>query len=385
MKNIIKTIILAFCLIVVGSCSEEADPKVSANGFVLRATSTAPVVLTPQTDANLITTLSWDKSDNGVGASVATYKVEVAESGTNFADAVTANGGNNVTSADRSYELKAGELNTLINQLPGYQCGVAMDIDIRVKSSLGAGMYNEFVQYSTNVITITVTPYSSSLPTMALSASGVIDASTPKMATSGILNTDYEGYMYLTPGTYKFYKPDSCGDYTSAQVYGDDGSGAFSNLVVDGAGYVVTTAGYYLVRANLPDGSGDLTYSVRPVVWNIFGTGKTVLQLANVPMTYDPADGLLKVTVTLKNGYGFKFRATGNQILLGKYQAASPGTSDFGGPLLSYVPNTTTLASLPTNELAVPGLRNPPTTASYDIVLDLRKPRDYSYTITATP
>jgi hypothetical protein len=381
MKNILKTILFAFCLITVGSCEDEIDPKVSANGFALRASSVAPVVLTPQTDSNAVTTLSWDKSDNGVGASVATYKVEIAESGTNFANAVLANSGNDIAT-DRSYTLKAGELNTLINQLPNFQCGVAMSIDIRVKSTLGAGFYNAFVQYSTNVITLSATPYSSTLPVMAVSATGTVDAATPRLAASGVLNTDYEGYMYLTPGTYKFYKPNACGDFTGAQVYGDDGSGALSTLVADGAGYVVATAGYYLVRVNLPDAAGDLTYSVRPIVWNIFGTSKQNFQLVNTPLTYDQAEGVWKATVNLNKGYGFKFRATGNQILLGKYLTTSVGTPNYGGTDLSYVPNTTTLASLPTNELALPGLRNPITLASFTIVLDLRKPRDYKYSIT---
>lgn len=383
MKNIFKTVIALFLISGVISCSDQdKDPVAQANGFTLNTPEQGTqFVLTPTDAANELLTLTWGESNNGV-ASVSDYTIEIAKSGTNFANPVNA-----VLDADvitnRTYSWTVGYLNELINQV-GFTPCQSVDIDVRVKSTLGLVPAKAFVQYS-NVVTLNVTPYLTDLPLMAFSSSNVITASTGKMAASGILNTDYEGYMYLEPGTYKFYKASSCNLFDSPTVYGDDGSGAFSNLVVNGAGYVVATAGLYLVRANLPDASGDLTYSVRPVTWNVFGTGKSVLQLANVPMTYDPADGLLKLTITLKNGYGFKFRATGNQILLGKYQAASPGTSDFGGPLLSYVPNTTTLASLPTNELAVPGLRNPPTTASYDIVLDLRKPRDYSYTITATP
>ncbi|HMI07582.1 MAG TPA: SusE domain-containing protein, partial [Flavobacterium sp.] len=90
MKNILKTIIFAFALIAFGSCEHDADPIVSANGFTLRtAESLSPVVLIPQNDANTVATLQWDKSDNGGFTSVSQYKVEVAESGTNFAAAIT--------------------------------------------------------------------------------------------------------------------------------------------------------------------------------------------------------------------------------------------------------------------------------------------------------
>jgi len=382
MKNIYKIIGPFLLLLVFGACTEnDKDPIASANGLLLNQPEAGNTfVLTPQTaDVDLVT-FTWNKSNNAVSA-VPKYTIEIAKSGTSFASPLEAVADTDILTTE-SYTWKSGYLNSLLNQI-GFDPCSSVDIDVRIKSTLGIVDGNALVQYS-NPVTLQVTPYLLDLPLMAFSSSDVITESTGKMAASGILNTDYEGYMYLEPGTYKFYKASSCNLFDSATVYGDDNSGAFSNLVLNGDGYVVATAGLYLVRANLP-ASGDLTYSVRPVAWNVFGTGKSVLQLANVPMTYDPADGLLKLTITLKNGYGFKFRATGNQILLGKYQAASPGTSDFGGPLLSYVANTTTLASLPTNELAVPGLRNPPSTTSYDIVLDLRKPRDYTYSITATP
>lgn len=382
MKNTFKIITALFLVSVLGSCSDQdKDPVAQANGFTLNMpTAGTNFTLSPANANDPLLTLTWDVSNNGT-PSVSQYTIEIAQSGTNFANPINAVIDSDVIN-DRTYTWTVGYLNSLLNQIGFTPCG-SLDVDVRVKSTLGDVPSKAFVQYS-NVVKLTVTPYTSELPLMAFSSSDVIDASTGKLAASGLLNTDYEGYMYLQPGTYKFYKASVCNLFDSPTVYGDDGSGALSILVPNGAGYVVSTPGYYLVRADLP-ATGDLTYSVRPIIWNVFGTAKTALQLVNVPMNYDLADGLLKVTISLKNGYGFKFRATGNQLLLGKYQDASPGTSIFGGPLLSYVPNTTTLASLSTNELVVPGLRNPPVTSSFDIVLDLRKPRDYSYSITPAP
>jgi hypothetical protein len=382
MKNFLKTIFFAFLVIAIGSCEEDIDPKVSANGFALRAPSAvSPLVLSPQNDNNEVVALEWDKSNNGVGASVSTYKIEVAESGTDFANAVTANAGNDVTTADRTYVLKVGELNTLVNQLPGYQCGVPMDVDIRVKSTLGGTFYNSFVQYSTNVITVNVTPYSSALPTLAFSSTGVIDDSTPRLAASGVLNTDYEGYMWLTPGLYKFYMPNACGGFDAPTVYGDDGSGAFSTLAINGSGYQVITAGFFLVRANTAtSGVGALSYSVRPTTWNLFGAAKPTFPQANSAMTYDQTTKLWKITITLSQGYEFKFRSNGTgsaALILGKYNAASIGTSAYGGPILTYAPSASG------SDLNVPGSKtNPRTNVSYDVTLDLNSPRNYNYTIT---
>jgi hypothetical protein len=380
MKNFLKTIIFAFLIIAIGSCEEDIDPKVSANGFALRAPD-APgsIVLQPTNDADVVATLNWDKSDNGGMTSVSTYKVEVAVSGTNFANAVTANLGNDVTTADRTYVLTAGELNTLVNQLPGYACGVPMDIDIKVKSTLGAGFYNAFTQYSTNAITINVTPYSSALPTIAFSSDGIAtDAN--KMASSGVLRLDYEGYMYLTPGLYKFYKPDACGNYTTPTIYGDDNGGSFNTLVANGSGYQVITAGFYLVKADL----GTSAYSVRPIIWNLYGSGKQTFPAANSVMAYDQTANLWKITLNLANGYGFKFRSNGtgaNVLTLVKYIPASVNTSNYGGTELSYVLPGGLITD---NELVVPGVKtNPKTYVSYDIVLDLSSPRNYKYTITA--
>jgi starch-binding outer membrane protein SusE/F len=378
MKRILKTIFFAICLIAFVSCEDDIDPKVSTQGFVLRAVDSAsPLVLTPQNNANNVVTLQWDKSDNGGFSAVSTYIVEVAESGTNFAGAVSANAGNNITTADRSYILTVGELNTLINSLPGYQCGQPMDVDIRVKSTLGAGMYNQFVQYSSNVVTVNVTPYSSALPTLAFSATGTIAADTPKLAASSVLNTDYEGYMWLTPGSYKFYQPTSCGDFGSPVVFGDDDSGSFNTLTPNGSGYTVLVAGYYLVKANLSTaGPLAMTYSVRPTTWNLFGAAKQFFPQANSAMTYDQASGLWKVTITLAEGYEFRFRSNSNTFILGKFKDTSVNPSEYAGPILSY--NGT--------DLNVPGAKSSPRTyKSYLVALDLSRPRDYSYTITENP
>ncbi|HPJ10363.1 MAG TPA: SusE domain-containing protein, partial [Flavobacterium sp.] len=203
MKNIFKTVIALFLISGVISCSDQdKDPVAQANGFTLNTPEQGTqFVLTPTDAANELLTLTWGESNNGV-ASVSDYTIEIAKSGTNFANPVNA-----VLDADvitnRTYSWTVGYLNELINQV-GFTPCQSVDIDVRVKSTLGLVPAKAFVQYS-NVVTLNVTPYLTDLPLMAFSSSNVITASTGKMAASGILNTDYEGYMYLEPGTYKFY------------------------------------------------------------------------------------------------------------------------------------------------------------------------------------
>jgi len=386
MKNISKIISAFILLFGIASCTEnDKDPIVSPNGFTLQEpASGSSYVLLPQNSADDLLTLKWDPSNNGV-ASVSTYTIEIAKSGTNFANPLTAVRTTDIAPTG-TYTWTVGYLNSLLTDL-GFSPCETLDIDIRVKSTLGIVDNNSLIQYS-NIRTIHVTPYLTDLPLMAFSSDGVITAATPKLASSGVLKTDYEGYMWLTPGFYKFYKPDNtCNLFDSTVVYGDDGSGSYNALVLNGAGYEVTTAGFYLVRAD----TSTNAYSVRPTTWGIFGTAKSTGFLANTPLTYDPVSKLWKTAapVSLTPGYGFKFRSNGsgsNIFVLGKFIPNQEEPVSYAGPILSYVPNTTTAPLLSQNELPVPGLRpNPRVNSNFEITLDLNSPRNYSYTITQIP
>jgi hypothetical protein len=371
MKNIFKTIIFAFCLILAASCSNEGDhTKVVANGFALRATTNnSPVVLLPQNNSDPVVTLEWDKSDNGT-SSVSTYIVEIADHlvDPNFTNPKRANLGNNVvvTNELRSYTIKVGELNTLINQLPGFVCGQPITVDIRVKSSLGAGYYNSFVQYSSNVITVNVTPYSSVLPTMSFATTAQIGALPQNMAASGVGATDYEGYIRLTPGVYNFYKPDACNGYSSPTMYGDDDSGSFNTLAVGGTGYTVVTTGNFRVIADTTTG----LYSVIPITsWGVIGTAKVAFpgSSTNPAMAYDAVNNIYysALPMNLHGGKTFRFRGN-NIIVLAKFDPTKTGVL-YGGPEMSY--NGV--------DILVPGI----TDQLYDITLDLSSPRNYKYTL----
>lgn len=379
MKNIFKFSISLLALFILGSCTNDKDTVPSAKGFELRAPGLVPtVVLSPANNADVVANLEWDRSDNGV-SSVSTYKVQIAQSGTNFAVAATANAGNDilVTPESRTYTINVLELNNLLGQLPGVHCGQATNIDVRIVSSLGNSGVNPFIQYSSNVITLNVTPYSNELPALAFSSSSDY-ANAAKLRASSVLNSDdYEGYMYLEPGTYKFYQPNSCNEFGAPTVYGIN-AGA---LVLDGAnGYTVATAGHYFIRVNLSasasatTGVPSMSYTITPYTsFGIFGAAKGPPTGVNKAMTYDETSKTWKLTFDLFKGRKFKFRsvATATPVTI-------LGTTSVPNALIEYT------STAVTGDIRVPGTDDA-TKQKYDIVLDVSNPRAYTYTLTLNP
>jgi hypothetical protein len=367
MKNILrKSIFLSLLLAMVACEDSDKDPVTTANGFALNTPDTGTdYTLTPQNANNDLLTLTWGKSNNGP-ASVSAYSIEIAESGTNFANPIVANDIANPI-VGQTYTWKVGYFNTLLNQI-GFGPCESLNVDVRVKSTLGLVPNKAFIQYS-SILTLNVTPYATELPLMAFSSSATITDATPIMAASSLLTSDYEGYMWLSVGSYKFYKANSCNLFDNPVVFGDDGLGSFNTLQVDGAGYDVLVAGYYLVKADL----SAMTYSVRPTTWNLFGAAKPFFAQANSVMTYDQAAQVWKITITLSEGYEFKFRSNANTFVLGAFKPASINTPEYGGPVLTY-------NGL---DLKVPGSRVVPrVNKSFTVTLDLKQPRNYNYTIT---
>jgi len=364
MKNILKTTILAFFLIAVASCETDTHLVASANGFKINTPIAGTAyVLKPDDATKVAITLNWEKASD---SSIPTYSIEIAKGGTNFAKPIIA-----VKSTDQpptgTYTWTTEYLNSLLTA-PDFLPCVQSDVDIRIKSTVGEKA-NAFTKYS-DVITIKVTPYLKGLPTVAFTLDGQSPALAPKMAASGILssNTDYEGYMWLEPGSYKFYTS-QCGVFqTSNPYYSVNGTGS---LVLNGtSGYSVTTAGYYYVKADTA--TAKMSYSVTLITaWGIIGNAKTSGTTNSLPaMIYDPVSKKWKtvVNIRLKGGFPFKFRANNaDAINLGEGNAGE-GNPDFAGTTMKYNGPSFTVP-------VIPGVA----INSYEVTLDLSNPRNYSY------
>jgi hypothetical protein len=379
MKNIIKTMFFAFLIITISSCENDKEPIVSANSFQLRTLeSVSSFVLLPQDNENTVLTFEWDKVNNGVATQDSNYLLEVAKSGTNFSELIVANDDEFILT-DRTYILKVAELNSLL-AAAGFQCGVSTPVDVRIKSVLGNRVGNPFIQYS-NVITINVTPYSSKTPELAFVTAASEIAASSKMLSKGILNSEFEGYFYLQPGSYKFYQPSACGDFASATAIG----GTAGTLDDDSAAPSITvaTAGYYLVKANIDAN----TYSVSQYnYFGIYGKAKSTLLFLNaIAFTDDDHDNVWTLTVDLFKGRKFKLKSN-------YWTTALTGTPPFvpsSAPIISALGKSSTAGQLVSVDpdlnvtdglITVPGTDDG-TKVTCVITIDVRNSRDYKYTL----
>jgi hypothetical protein len=354
MKKIFKLSSLALLMFLGVSCSEDDQMIATPSGGpeLLNPESGAAYVLSPENASSDLVTLVWDHADYSV-QTVVNYELEVALSGSDFASPISAG-----TTVNRYYTWKVEDLNN-VAVAAGLSPFTAGDIDVRLKSTLGS---NQGMSAYSNVITLTITPYSTDLPKLAVPGNhqGWSDAnnfeSAPRIAASAYGATDYEGYLWLD-GEFKFLAPNGSGAFAWGNTdWGDDGS--FSDvLVVTGESNCNATSGFYRVRAN----TGTLTYSAAAVSWGIIGAATPTGWDSDTDLTYNPTTKKLEIaSIALVPG-AFKFRgnnAWSNGFDLGTVNAdgylVDGGDLTFSGPA-----------------------------GNYKVILDLSNPRRYTYTLIA--
>jgi hypothetical protein len=361
MKKILKLSTLALLLIAGVSCENDDQKMASPSGGpeLLTPLDGSSYVLDPAAGTNEVTTLVWNHADYSVQTEV-NYDVEVTLAGTDFATTVA--GG---STTNRFVVWSHEALNTVALEagLTPYTAG---DLEVRIKSSLGSNA--EMVAYS-NVITITITPYTTDLPKIAVPGNhqGWSPPTAPLMASSGFGQTNFEGYISLD-GEFKFLRPKADGTFDwdgDSADWGDDGT--FSGVLLNtGETNCTATAGYYWVKAN----TATLTYSITPITtWGIIGSATPGGWDSSTPMTYNPTTKKWSIVVTLVDGE-YKFRsnniwnAGSVQYNLGGFQADKVG-DDYAGESMSYG-----------------GANLVVTAGTYLVELDLSNPRAYTYTLT---
>lgn len=353
MKNILKITSFAFLLISLAACTDSIDPIVAANGLKLNSIApSGPFVLSPLDGDNVLTTLTWDAADNGVDTASPKYTVEIAKAGTNFEKPIVAN----TPLTDLKVVWQEGYINSLLLN-NGFVPDAAVDLDIRVKAVLGANV-NTFMQYS-NTTTMKVTPFAQ--VTLAFTKNGDNPANAPKMISSGLYTSDCEGYAWLEVGSYKFYTAVGGAFQSSNPFYGDNGSGA---LMLNGAAINVTTAGFYMIKADIS--KSPMTYSVTASEWGIFGPAKPFPTGINRKMNYNTTTKKWELTIVLNGGRSLKFRNTTSTLILGGFDATKVGV-DYAGKSMSYNGQDIFLAGT--------------TPLTYIVTLDLNTPRSYTYTL----
>ena len=365
MKKLVKSILVLSLLSGLTSCTDEKDLKVVApqneSAFkIVTPTTGDAITLSPSNPTNPGLVLTWNGADYTTPTAI-NYTVQVASNGTNFATPTDL-----VSTGNKNVTVITSQLNDAVVAAGGIPFS-PNPIDIRIKATVGTT--GAQATYS-NVVTYTVTPYSTSLPKLGVPGAHQNwtpsnAATLPLLASSAYgVTSDYEGYAWLT-GEYKFLTPKQNGSFDwGTPDYGDASS---SPLAAGGAlveqnetNCKVTTPGYYWIKANLAtSGAGSLTYSATPANWAIIGNGTPTGWGAETPMTYNPTTKKWTVTVMLSAqsapSNGMKFRAGAWTLNYG--DTGADGKLDFDGT------NISTPAGMHT------------------ITLDMSNPRNYTYSI----
>jgi hypothetical protein len=394
MKNTLKLTFFTILLILLSSCTNDKDPLTSLNGFELRdvSESPSPAVLLNANAAQTYKKLEWDRADYGVSTS-ATYTISVTDhdKDPNFLNPVESSLEVDPNPDARKATLTVKGFNDLISKLTTFNCGV-MNIDIRVKSTIGSST-NKQVQY-TEPKTVSVVGYSTTPRVLAFVKDSQSPSNAPKIISSNFDKLDdFQGYIYLEAGNYKFYEPDGCGSYEGAKVYGTSSGDA----IVEGSeanSINVTTSGHYFVTVNLnTEGTGARTFKLSYYkAFGIFGTAiRTVGSVNMVPMTDDNNTNVWKLTIELFKGRLFKFKSSDWTAALTGTPPSVPSASStiittLGGggfPITSGVESSLFDfgTNLPGKDIKVPG-DNDGTKQKYDVVIDVSKPRNYTCKLT---
>jgi hypothetical protein len=287
-------------LFIFTSCEDSVGPVLSTD-IQAPSFSNAPsgesFVLTEETSDEVAFELEWRKPGVGFRAA-ATYTIEMAESGTEFADP-----SNLAQTTNNSLTMTVGQLNNRM-LATGFPANVETEIDIRVKAEIN----DEVEILYSSPVSFAVTPYFVDVnypeiyvPGGYQSASGYGNDWTPEDApplTSIEDNERYEGYVYMANAANEFkFTPERNWDVD----YGDNG--ADGSLELQGANIALPDAGYYKMNVNM----NTLTYSILNTDWGLIGDA-TGSWDNDTDMTYDPVEKVWALDITLATGY-IKFRA----------------------------------------------------------------------------
>jgi hypothetical protein len=249
MKKIL-TPLVALCalfLLVVTSCKKDETQITSAignSGNITASTTTPPLALATAANTAVTFNLSAPTPVTGYQSVAVTYTLQIGKKGSTF-----------VVPQEVSATVTGATLtqNTLNDALHGLKLadGVPTEVEVRMKSSVAA---NVDAAYS-NVVTLTVTPYSK---TAYLYVPGAYQGWDPTSDQVGTLaspsnNMIYDGTITFTDGNLAF-KITTKKSWDVA--YGNGGSGKLS---LTGGDLTVPSAGTYAIHVDMTTLSYTLT------------------------------------------------------------------------------------------------------------------------------
>ena len=261
MKKIVILLLGLFTLTCFNSCIEDDEPSFMIDEEAIEA----PLLVTPNSSVNLdqesedqqALTIVWEDAQYNFATPV-TYSIEVAAAGSGFESAIEA-----AQTSERYYTWTVRELNGLAIAA-GLEADVEGNLDIRIVSSLGT---NNGVPADSNVLVVTLTPYSTIIPLKnlflvgnATAADWNNDNNNPPIVRNPANENDYSFKgRFLGGGDIAFKLLEVRGQW-QPQWGTNDGSTVEVN---DGTGndpgvFSVATEGYYEFTVN----TDDRTFSI---------------------------------------------------------------------------------------------------------------------------
>lgn len=271
------------------ACEKEGEQVTYQEPPVLPAIVEMPDLALTRDRGNDTITFVGTPVDPGFTAS-ATYFLEAAVAGTEFAEIIQLYSGTQVD----AIKLTVAEVNQkLLDILPEDQTSSA-DFRIRcqlvVDAGTGAPGAGDF-EYNSTTTTENVTLFG--LLRLDLNNSGI----DPQKVVSPAGDGKYEGLVKLDPANaFTLTDPETSTNY----------GGAGGTLAVDGAGIVVNNAGWHILRADII----GLTYDAEEYFIGIIGSATPTGWDSDTDMEYNPEEGHWYIDIDLVGGDGMfiKFR-----------------------------------------------------------------------------
>lgn len=311
MKKIIH--ILGVVLItssILFSCQTEVGPyydhELSVDP-VLSPLASSEFVLSKSEAADVLVTVSWDRAQFGGVPSAVNYTLQLCLAGDNFNTPARV-----YTGSDAQYEIKVGEMNTLLKRLGAVE-NEAAAIELRVYANVvnEKGVSVGLIAHS-NTLSLTVTPYSEITVYPILNIPGGYqgwDVANNNTVIYSVKDDGvYNGYLWINEESteLKFAKGTWDENWGAATVSRDVASKSVEGTLEAGASNIVVDfgIGIYKFRVDIE----NLTFDIQQTDWSIIGSSVDPDWSVDLEMEYDAELNLLRVTSDFEEGE-FKFRS----------------------------------------------------------------------------
>ena len=316
-----RNILPVMLLFLVASCENEDDGPlftVQEPSETVGFTNTflGEYLLSPQTKDNIAERLLWN-TPSFSGTTAVNFKLE----GSNT---------NEFNTSDVGYFVadNLNETNYAVSVESLLKVATALDLNgdptsgkeasgtayLRVTASVGDPTNSNGFSTVSEVKEITITmvevvSQQESIPMLAVPGAyqGWSPENAPLIAASAADKTDFEGFIYMTAGEFKFVEANDDGAYAWGNTDWGQSKSEATGILDDGdeKNVEVSTDGLYFLQVDTTAG----TYSATLVNFGVIGEATPTGWDSDTKMSYDATNNVMSLDINLTNGKEYKIRA----------------------------------------------------------------------------